>query len=145
MRRSIVLTLAVALGGALSPALAAQHQHAAPPAKAAQAAPAQRFATDATLRKEMKGIRTAVEALAHYEMGHMGAAQAVEFATEIEGHVRTIIAECKLPPDADAALHGIIVPLMQEAGALKAKPDDLAPIGKMRDALASYDRQFIDS
>ena len=143
MRRSIVLILATALGGALSPALAAQHQHAPPP-KAAQAAPAQRFATDATLRKEMKGVRTAVEALAHYEMGHMGAAQAVEFATQIEGHVRTIVAECKLPPDADAALHAIIVPLVQEAGALKAKPQDLAPIERMRAALASYDRQFFD-
>ena len=144
MRLSIAILLAVGLSAAIPPVAAQQHEHAPAPAPSTQQAPAQRFATDATLRREMQGIRSAVEALGHYEMGHMGAAQAVEFATAIEGHVRTIIAECKLPPDADAALHAIIVPLMQNAGALKQKPEELSAIAPMRSALEQYDRQFFD-
>jgi hypothetical protein len=144
MRLSISIILAAGLAGALSPVAAAPHAHAVAPAPAKRQSAEQRFATDATLRLEMQGIRGAVEALGHYEMGHMGQAQAVDFATEIEGHVRTIIANCKLKPDADAALHAIIFPLMQNAGALKQKPQDLSSIAPMRDALERYDRQFYD-
>ena len=142
MRVSIALILAAGLAGTASPALAGQHDHGAAPAKAAQEAPAKRFATDATLRQEMKGIRASVEGLGHYEHGHMGPEQAVTLATAIEVHVNTIIANCKLPPDADAALHEIIVPLLRNAGALKKNPADLSAIAPMREAIASYDRQF---
>ena len=142
MRLTIALLLAAGLAGALSPVAA--HEHATAPVASKQQAPAQRFATDATLRTEMKGIRSAVDALAHYEMGHMGQDQAVEFATSIEGHVNTIVANCKLPPDADAALHAIIVPLVQNAAALKQNPTDLSAIAPMRSALARYDSQFAD-
>ena len=144
MRLPIALLLATGLACAVAPVAAQQHEHAPATTPAKPQPAAQRFATDATLRQEMKGIRSAVEALAHYEMGHMGSAQAADFATAIEGHVRTIIAECKLPPDADAALHAIIVPLMQNAGALKQKPGDVSVVAPMRSALESYDRQFFD-
>ncbi len=92
----------------------------------------------------MKGVRAAVEALGHYEQGHMGASTAIEFATAIEDNVHTIIANCKLPADADAALHEIIVPLLQSAGAVKKNPNEFSPIAAMRAALASYDSQFQD-
>ena len=142
MQARIGVALAVALAVAAPSLEARQHEHAAT-TKAAQAAPATaRFASDATLRREMQGIRTAVEALSHYEHGHMGPEQAAILASTIDRHVRTIIANCKLPPDADAALHGIIVPLMQNAQALKQKPADLSPIAPMRSALERYDRQF---
>jgi uncharacterized protein involved in copper resistance len=143
MRLSLVLVAVLGLAGSL-PVPAAQEQHPGAPVASPQQAPAKHFATDATLRREMQGIRSAVEALGHYEMGHMGAAQAVDFATAIEEHVRTIIANCKLPPDADGALHEIIVPLMQDAGALKQNPQDLSAVPRLRNALDSYDRQFYD-
>ena len=153
MRVCLAFLVAAALATAAPATLARQHEHAPAPAKAkakanteaaATTAPAGRFATDATLRAEMKGIRASVEGLGHYEHGHIGPPQAVQLASAIEGHVRTIVANCKLPPDADAALHAIIVPLVQHAGALKNDPTDLAPIAGMRDALAAYDRQFQD-
>jgi hypothetical protein len=150
MRLPIAIILAAGLAGALSPVAARQHEHAPAPVTpkpetpATPTTPAQRYATDATLRQEMQGIRSAVEALRHFEMGHMASPQAVDFATAIEGHVRTIIANCKLPPDADAALHAIIVPLMQNAAALKKDPHDPSSIPAMRDALERYDRQFYD-
>lgn len=141
MRLSI-LALSLCLASGIAPA----QEHAHPPAaaRAASPAPAQRHATDATLRREMRNIRSAVEGLGHYERGHMGPDQAVQLAGQVEAGVRTIIAHCKLPPDADAALHAIIVPLMQNAGALKQDPKNLAAIAPMRDALALYARQFDD-
>src|SRR5690349_2913513 len=110
MRLTIGIILACALAG-VAPSLAAQEHESAPVASKPRAS-TQRFASDATLRREMQGIHASVEALAHYEHGHMGAAQAVTLASAIEEHVNTIIANCKLPPHADAALHAIIVPLL---------------------------------
>jgi hypothetical protein len=140
MRRWIVCLLSAALAGGAHVAAA----HAPTPVAPAERPAEGEFATDAALRREMQGIRDAVAALGHYEMGHMGSLQAVELAAAIEGHVRTIIAECKLPPDADAALHAIIVPLMQNAAALRQKPQDLSVIPPMRAALVRYDEQFRD-
>ena len=125
---------------------AAHHDHAAPEVSATAApADAPRFATDTVLRTQMAGIRDAVEALAHHEMGHMTADQARGFAVDIETRVQTIIAECRLPPAADAALHEIIVPLLQNAIALKTTPADTAPVARMRAALAEYARRFDDA
>lgn len=121
------------------------HQHHAPPAAAAaQEAPAQRYETDAPLRKGMGQIRTAVDAMGHYEHGHMGPEQAVALATQVQQQVAYLIANCKLAPQADAALHVIIAKLSTGAQAIKSSPTDLSAIPPMRDALQSYAHQFND-
>lgn len=127
---------------AIAPASAApaRHDHGEPPAAAAL--PAQRWATDKPLREAMRGIRAAVGALGHYEHAHLGPREAAILAGQIEDRVNAIIADCKLPPEADAALHAIIVPLLRNAGELKRDPRALHAIAPMRDALAEYDRQF---
>ena len=132
MRTLLLSLLLPAALACAAPAIAQDHDHhAAPPAATtAPATPAQRWATDAPLRAGMAGIRTAVEALGHYEMGHMGPEQAAEQAAGIQAHVRDIIANCKLAPDADAAL--------------QADPAKLEAIAPMREALAAYARQFDD-
>ena len=156
MRTLSALALAAALATApvafaqapASDAHAAHHPaavdeaHAMPESHADDTA---RFATDAVLREQMAGIRDAVEALAHHEMGHMTEAQAREFAVDIEARVQAIIAGCKLPPDADAVLHGIIVPLLDSAIALQTTPSETAPVAPMRAALAEYARRFDDT
>ena len=144
---SLLLPVALLASGASAPVRAQDHDHAhhaPPPAAQPAQAPAQRFATDAPLRAGMAGIRTAMDALGHYEMGHMAPEQAAEQAARIQAHVRDIIANCKLPPEADAALHVIIAPLMQHAAALQADPKKLEAIAPMREALAAYARQFDD-
>lgn len=143
--RTLILSvlLPVAMLCSALPARAQDHEHHASP-PATQQAPAQRWATDAPLREGMRGIRTAVEALGHYEMGHMGPEQVVAQARDIQAHVRSIIANCKLPAEADAALHLIIAPLMQHAAALEADPGKRGEIPPMRQALADYARQFDD-
>ena len=105
---------------------------------------AQRWASDAALRTGMHGIRAAVVALDHHQHGHLDAVQVTELAGQVETHVAAILASCKLSPEADAALHRILVPLMSNAAALKSdltKRDAIAP---MRRALADYARQFDD-
>ncbi|MDR7099016.1 hypothetical protein J2X04_001363 [Lysobacter niabensis] len=138
------LLLPLALLCAAFPAFAHDdHARDATTAAAPEAA-APRWATDAPLRAGMRGIRVAVDALGHYEHGHMGPEQATVLANEIEGHVQSIITNCKLAPEADAALHAIIVPLLQNARALKADPTKLQVIPPMREALADYARRFED-
>ena len=113
------------------------------PVSAPQAA-SRRHATDAPLREGMQGIRAAVDALGHYEHGHMGPEQAAILAGQVQGHVNDIIANCKLAPEADAALHAIIVPLMTHAAALEADPSKLDEIPPMRQALGDYAARFDD-
>lgn len=122
----------------------AQHSHQHPAPAVAQATPAQRWATDAPLRTGMAKIRTAVDALQHYERGHMGPEQAVELATQVQQQIAYLVANCKLEPQADAALHVIIAELGAGAQALKDNPADLAAIPPMRQALQHYPRQFND-
>lgn len=120
-----------------------RHDHA-PAGESAQETPATRFATDAPLRKGMGEIRKAVDALNHYERGHMGSEQAVEFAGTIRQQVDYLIANCKLDPKADAALHVIIARLASSAQALQSDPKDLTSIPPMREALQQYAVQFDD-
>ncbi len=108
-------------------------------------APAQRFAVDAPLQTGMGKIRAAVDSLAHHEMGHLDTKQVVTLATEIDAGVQYLIANCKLDPKADAALHGIIGSLLAGAKALKDQPEDAAPVAKLRDALAEYPKFFDDT
>lgn len=124
-------------------ALAQQHaQHAS--AASTSAVPVQRYATDATLREQMRGIRGNVLALEHRSHGHITSEVATQLADQITGHVNTIIVNCKLPPDADAALHGIIGPLLQNASALKADPGRNDAVAAMRKAIEQYARTFDD-
>ncbi len=143
-RRIPALLLATACIAA-GPALAQHHAHppAATPATQA-AAPAARYATDAPLRKGMADIRTAVGMLEHAAHGHLDAAQVRTLAANIERAIGGIIAECKLDPQADAALHGIIGRLGAGIAALKEHPGDAAPVAGMRAALDDYARMFDD-
>lgn len=142
MKLSVVLlaVLAVAPGAAR-----AQHDHAAhahvthpvPP-------PAQRWAADTALRDGMGRIHTALEELRHYEMGHMDATMALDRVGLIEQAAADIFAKCKLAPEQDAVLHGMLVPLLGAAQKLKADPQDMAQVQAMRDAVTDYPRYFDD-
>jgi len=137
------LTLIALLGLPTASALAQEHVHAAPTASTS-ATPVQRYATDATLRQQMREIHGVVQALGHYEHDHITPELAARLSDQVTGHVNTIIVNCKLPPQADEALHHIIGPLLQDASALKANPRRLDAIAGMRKALDQYAQQFDD-
>jgi hypothetical protein len=144
MRPTILsLTLIVLLGLPAASALAQEHVHAAPVASTT-AASVQRYATDTTLRQQMREIHGVVQALGHYEHDPITPELAARLSDQITGHVNTIIVNCKLPPQADEALHHIIGPLLQDASALKANPQRLDAIAGMRKALDQYAQQFDD-
>ncbi|WP_147652630.1 DnrO protein [Vulcaniibacterium gelatinicum] len=163
------LPLALALTLAL--AACTREQPAPPPAPSAQAAPAtqaapddhaepaahpehtagmpapppgQRWATDAPLRAGMARVRAATEALAPLEQGRMDAAQVRAQADEIQAAVNTIFAECRLPPEPDAALHPLLIRLMQASRALREKPADPAPLADLHAVLEHYPQMFDD-
>lgn len=144
MRIVLLAALVVGLGVFAVPPAAAQHHDRHPVSNQTTKTPVQRFATDAVLRENMRGIRKSVDALAHSEHGHLDPQQVALLARNIEGHVNDVVGNCKLPPDADAALHAVIVPLMRNAAALKADPARSGPITAMRSALDEYRRRFED-
>lgn len=138
---------------AVGPAAARQDAHAAHaghvahathPAPTQSALPAHRYATDAALRGGMADIRNAVGMLDHAAHGHLDATQVRSLASSIERSIGGIIANCKLDPQADAALHGIIGRLGAGVAALKEHPEDAAPVAQMREALEDYARMFDD-
>lgn len=146
-----LLSLAACIGAcsvAWANATDAKQAHAhAPPAAAAVAAdgaPAAGWPTDAPLRAGMARIRQSVDALEHYRHGHMGPEQARLLATNVEGEVAFLVANCKLEPAADAALHVIIADLVRAAADLKRDPADMGPIDIMRAAVATYASSFDD-
>lgn len=120
------------------------HGHDAHVAAEAAPAPENRWAVDAPLQTGMGKIRTAVESLAHHEMGHLDKKQVVTLAAEVDAQVQYLIANCNLDPKADAALHGIIGPLLAGAKALRDHPQEAAPVAMMRAALNDYPRYFDD-
>lgn len=141
-----VAALACGLGLGLAVQASPQHAHESHAAHAAAAAPvpAQRWTPDAPLSEGMRRAHAAVDELRHYEMGHMSAPMAVDRATEVEQAVTYMFANCKLAAEPDAALHGILVPLLSAAQALKADPKKVSAVADMRAAIAHYPQYFND-
>jgi hypothetical protein len=157
MRVHAALFCVMACLGVCPPVGAATHAHALPPAPAAASrshpatdagvapTPAARFVADAALREGMASIRGSVLALEHARHGHLDAAQVRQRARAIRTDVNTIIAKCRLAPDADAALHPILAALLTQAAALERDPGKpTAAIDGLQAALRDYARLFGD-
>ena len=145
---AIVLALLIAPGLVL-----AQHDHAMHAAHAGPsdlAAPAEipsghvRWTPDAPLVAGMGQVRRAVATLAHLEMGHLDEGQVLTLAGDVDAAIESMFANCRLEPEPDVALHGILARLMAGSKALRDAPTDPAPVGPMRDAVADYERLFDD-
>lgn len=106
--------------------------------------PAQPWNADASLREGMRRIHNAVEDLRRYELGQMDRTSALARVASIQDAGAFIFTHCKLPPDADAALHSILVPLLGAAQTLSDDPQDTAAVATMRDAAAGYPQYFDD-
>lgn len=141
---------ALALVGALfaAPTMAqsaAHHDHAAHAGHDAKPqVPAQRWATDAPLRAGMRNLREATETLNHYEMGHLDDVQRDNAVAKIDAAIKDMIANCKLKPEADAALHGLLAKFIAGAGAARAGKFSKAELAPMQEALALYPQMFDD-
>ncbi|HEX7025605.1 MAG TPA: hypothetical protein VF268_00040 [Gammaproteobacteria bacterium] len=145
MNTHIVTTLILASAISTVPAFVAaesaiEHHHG--PATVHEV-PVKQWETDEPLRRGMRTIRDAAEpALQAYRRKTLTADDARALADTVEENVRYMIANCKLEPEADAALHGLIVQMLQ--GASRVKTDAMAHDGlsKIVAALARYPDYF---
>lgn len=154
MQSRIALSIsALAFAGALFalPAMAqsaAQHDHAAHAGHAGHdakvQAPAQRWATDAPLRAGMRNLREATETLNHYQMGHLDDVQRDNAVEKIDAAIKDMFANCKLKPEADAALHGLLANFILGANAARAGKFGKTELVPMQEALAQYPQLFED-
>jgi len=141
-----VLLLATA-----APALA-QHAHDHDPSAAAVAQlvldDSRKWPTDAPLRTGMSVIREAFEA--DHPAIHAGTesdGQYAALAARIQSQVDSIVANCRLPPAADAQLHLVIADLL--AGASLMRGEDPARTrhdgaARVHGALRAYAEYFDD-
>jgi hypothetical protein len=129
-----------------------QHEHEHDSGAAAVASikldAGRKWATDASLRAGMVEIRAAFDA--DHPAIHDGKqtdAQYEALASRIESQVNAIVANCRLPPEADANLHYLIadlsqgVSLMRGQDAARARHDGAALV---HGALLAYGKYFDD-
>lgn len=126
----------------MAQAIAQEHDHHA--ASATVAAAVQRWTPDAPLREGMRRAYAAVEQLHRTGTGRMSASTIVDRATRVEQAVTFMYANCTLAEEPDAALHGILVPLLGAAQVLKRDPRNLQAVADMREAIAHYPQYFDD-
>jgi hypothetical protein len=69
---------------------------------------------------------------------------AIERVDAIQAATDYLFANCKLDAQADAALHGMLAPLLAGVQAFRKNPDDTSTIAAMRQAVADYPRVFDD-
>lgn len=139
-----------------SPAVRAQHDHEhGHEHDTSAAAVAQlkldgekKWPTDASLRSGMAAIHAAFEA--DHPAIHAGKATDAQYdalAARIETQVNSIVANCKLPPAADANLHFVVADLLQGVGLMRGQdPQHSRHEGAARvhGALKAYGRYFDD-
>ena len=81
-----------------------------------------KWPTEPALREHMGGIRSALAPHSRAILsGSLTDAQAATIGAAIEGRVAAIVADCKLPPEADANLHLVVADLLQAADVLQGR------------------------
>jgi hypothetical protein len=120
-----------------------QHDHATAPVPSSGTG-AQVWETDAPLREGMRNIRAAWRRLEAGRADGLSSSEARDFAAQIDTQVAFLIGNCKLQPQADAALHTIIADLVAAARSLQSQPAQVDALASMRAALQRYARQFDD-
>ena len=132
--------------GAAAPSFAADpHAHAAADRAHFTLDQGRKWSTDEPLRINMEGIRSAV--VLKRDAIHDGSLSAREYealAGTIEAHVATIVAECRLAPEADGDLHLIVADLLEGADAMRGKSQSAPSAGGIHvmRALDAYGRYF---
>lgn len=151
MRSHLLTALTLACLTLAGPALAAntghEHGHGTAPLTL-QLNAGQKWATDAPLRAGMGEIRQAMAAsLPAIHANQMSARAYNRLAQKVHGAVQQIIAQCKLPPQADAQLHIVIADLLVGADQMAGKVKQARRVDgavKVIGALRAYGEHFDD-
>lgn len=139
-----MVLLASSVSSPVSAADATEHHHhqqvAAPALKLNAGKPWQ---TDAPLRDAMMNIRQATQgAEALQKAKGWDATQANALAKTIRDNIAFMVANCQLPPDADATLHVLIGRLATAADQLEQSEHRAAALIRIHDTLQLYPHYF---
>lgn len=141
----IVITVIVAMGTMplrAAPDTAHEHGHDAASMKLPDA-PAERWQTDAPLRKGMEGIREAVESrIPDFHSGRLSPEDVDAIAGAIDTNVEYMVANCELEPRADATLHGLLGEMLAAKQQMSTRPDNPSGFPGIVKALARYPQYF---
>lgn len=103
----------------------------------------QKWPSDEPLRTAMSRIRAGVEPHAASHAGERFAeADAQSLARLVEENVAYMVENCKLEPQADAALHIVIGRMLNAAASLKEDPGSSAGVPQLVAALQEYGNTF---
>ena len=106
----------------------------------------QRWATDAPLRAAMSRIREAVALrLPAYHQDALQSADADALAVTVKRDIDDMIANCKLAPEPDAALHVLIGRMMGAMEALHADPASTDGMPQLVSVVNDYQATFDDA
>ena len=125
-----------------------EHQQAGASVANLQFDSGKKWATDASLRSGMAAIRAAFEAdRIAIRDGRETDTQYEDLAGRIQSQVSSIMANCRLPPVADANLHYVIADLLQGVNLMLGKdpshpPSDGSTL--VHGALVAYGKYFDD-
>ena len=135
IRHTLLVTALVAtlMSGIGAHVLAADtHGHAAGEPNKLVLNHGKKWATDQPLRTSMGEIRKALAA--KQEAIHKGTLTSPDYqmlAATVDAQVATIVAECKLEPEADANLHLIVAELLAGAESMQGKSANKPAAGAM--------------
>lgn len=113
---------------------AEEHAHAIDPGT--PAAPAGGWASDAPLRQGMQAILDAVVAAVRAQ------GEGPALAAELRAQIDFLFANCRLEPEADAALHGILAELLLSAQRLEAGASAVEEHDALHASLQRYGQLF---
>ncbi|MEO8443729.1 MAG: DUF3365 domain-containing protein [Gammaproteobacteria bacterium] len=122
----------------------AQDQHAHAGAGVLELNNGDKWATDAPLRSGMEKIRDliATPQAVMAAGGSVSASQARLVAGGVRQQVEYLMQNCKLEPQADAALHVLIARLLEGAEQLQSSPASGGGLARIRSALDGYSQYF---
>lgn len=103
--------------------------------------PYKKFIADETLRGRMNSILSAMQKLSKTGAGTQKRKQVVTTGSVVESVVRDIFKNCKLEPEADAAIHPILAQILEGSYMLK-KGDEKNGHERIHKALLRYEDNF---
>jgi hypothetical protein len=107
--------------------------------------PGARWSTDEALREGMTRIHEAVQRSLPDAPGQpIGDEAAADLQRDIEAATSYLIANCKLPEAADAALHGLLIDLLRGAEALSEADQREQGLQRLVEALERYPQLFAE-
>ena len=139
----LVIGLASFAGGTLAATPHPHDGHGAAAVQEPRLDQGKRWPTDEPLRQGMRDIRAAMAtAFPQIHMGQFTSAQYGALAAKIQERVDHVVGNCRLPEEADAQLHLVLMEINEGTEAIRTGPD--RPGGSMRviQAIEAYGRNF---